>query len=135
MAAPRDPFHEHVGELFAPLGVVTIRRMFGGAGVYLHGVMFALIADGETYLKVDAALRADLEAEGSGPFTYEKKNGETAVMAYYRLPDMAADDPVEASGWGRRALDVALKAQAAKATKAKATKAKAKAARPPAGER
>jgi len=121
VAAPRDPYFDLVEELFAPLGAVSIRRMFGGAGVYLHGVMFALIASGETYLKVDAALKADLEAEGSGPFVFEKKTGETAVMAYYRLPDTAADDPVEASHWGRRALEVALKA---KAGQSKAGKAK-----------
>lgn len=124
MAAPRDRYFDLVEELFAPLGTVTIRRMFGGAGVYLHGVMFALIADGETYLKVDAALKADLEAEGSGPFRYEKKTGETAVMAYYRLPETAADDPAEASEWGRRALDVALKAQASKAKPARKGRAK-----------
>lgn len=147
MAAPRDPYFDLVEELFAPLGAVSIRRMFGGAGVYLHGVMFALIASGETYLKVDAALKADLEAEGSGPFVYEKKTGETAVMAYYRLPDTAADDPVEASHWGRRALDVALKAKAgqsraaqskagqSKAGKAKATRKKAGQAKPAAGTR
>lgn len=40
-----DPFHEFVAELFAPLGSVSIRRMFGGAGVYFEGVMFALLAD------------------------------------------------------------------------------------------
>ena len=114
MPTPRDPYFDLVEDLFAPLGVVTIKRMFGGAGVYLQGVMFALIADGETYLKVNDALKADLEAAGSSPFVYEKKTGEQAVMGYYRLPDEAADDPVEASRWGRCALDVALRAKAAK---------------------
>ncbi|MEM7766662.1 MAG: TfoX/Sxy family protein [Pseudomonadota bacterium] len=113
MAKPRDPFFDVVEDLFAPLGTVTIKRMFGGAGVYLHGVMFGLLADGEVFVKVDEALRADLEVEGSEAFVFTTKNGEQAVMGYWRLPDTAADDPAEASAWGRRALDVALKAKAA----------------------
>ena len=42
MAKPPDPFHEFVMELFAPMGPVTVRRMFGGAGVFKDGLMFAL---------------------------------------------------------------------------------------------
>jgi DNA transformation protein len=114
MAKPPDPYHEYVRELLAPLGPVTIKRMFGGAGVMVHDVMFALIARDQLYLKVDDALKAALEEEGSEPFRYEKKTGEVAVMAYYAMPDAAADDPEEASAWARRALDVALKARAGK---------------------
>jgi len=116
MAKPPDPFHEYVAELFEPLGHVTIKRMFGGAGVYAHEVMFALLADEVIYLKVDDALKADLVAEGCGPFTFEMK-GKSGQMNYYNLPDTAADDPEEASAWGRRALGVALKAKAAKPAK------------------
>ena len=112
MAKPRDPFFDYVEELFAPLGPVRIRRMFGGAGVYAGDVMFALIADDQIYLKVDEALKRDLEEEGCGPFTYDKKDGTQAVMmAYYALPDSAADDPDEACAWGRRALNVAMKSK------------------------
>ena len=107
-------------ELFGPLGVST-RRMFGGAGVYAEGVMFALIDGGEEaiYLKADEALRADLEAEGSRPFLYTfpsgPRAGETVGMGYWSLPDAALDEPDAACAWGRRALDVALKAKAGKA--------------------
>ncbi|MCI4645982.1 MAG: TfoX/Sxy family protein [Hyphomonadaceae bacterium] len=111
MAKSPDPFHEFVRELFAPLGPVTIKRMFGGAGVYAHEVMFGLIAQDQLYLKVDDALKVALEEEGSEPFRYEKKTGEVAVMAYYALPDAATGDPEAASAWGRRALNVALKAK------------------------
>jgi DNA transformation protein len=117
MAKPPDPFHDFVAELFAPMGPVTIKRMFGGAGVYADGVMFALVADDEIYLKVDDALKSDLEAEGSEPFSFEMKDGKSAQMNYYRIPSDAMDHDQDASDWGRRALDVALKAKAAKAPK------------------
>ena len=58
MAKPPDPFHEFVIELFAPMGPVSVKRMFGGAGVFRDGLMFALIADDTLFLKTDAALRA-----------------------------------------------------------------------------
>ena len=67
MAKPPDPFHEFVMELFGPMGPVSVRRMFGGAGVFKDGLMFGLLADDVIYLKTDAALRAELEAEGCEP--------------------------------------------------------------------
>ena len=115
MAKPPDPFHEFVAELFAPMGPVSIRRMFGGAGVFRDGLMFALLGDDTVYLKTDAKLRADLEAEGSAPFLWTKPStGEEIDMGYVSLPSSAMDDPDEASAWARRALAVARAKAAAK---------------------
>ncbi len=61
-------FRDHVLDLLAPLGPVAARPMFGGFGIYLDGVMFALIADDTLYLKVDEGTRPDYEAAGSAPF-------------------------------------------------------------------
>lgn len=115
MPKPPDPFHEFVSELFAPMGTVSIRRMFGGAGVFRDGLMFALLGDDTVYLKTDAKLRADLEAEGSAPFLWTKPStGEVIDMGYVSLPSSAMDDPDEASAWARRALAVARAKAAAK---------------------
>jgi DNA transformation protein len=108
-------------ELFAGLGV-SARRMFGGAGLYAEGVMFALIDDSEAiFLKADATLRAELAAEGAHPWVYTypsgPKAGQAMEMGYMSLPDAALDEPAVACDWGRRALEVALKAQAAKPPK------------------
>ena len=115
MPKPPDPFHEFVAELFAPMGPVSIRRMFGGAGVFRDGLMFALLGDDTIYLKTDATLRADLEAEGCAPFLWTKPSaGEEIDMGYVSLPSSAMDDPDEASAWARRALAVARAKAAAK---------------------
>jgi DNA transformation protein len=124
MAKPPDPFHEFVAELFAPMGPVSIRRMFGGAGVFRDGLMFALLGDDTVYLKTDAQLRVDLEAVGSAPFLWTKPStGEEIDMGYVSLPSSAMDDPDEASAWARRALAVA-KAKAAAKPPAKPKKKK-----------
>tara|TARA_R110001606_G_scaffold278903_1_gene427461 strand:- start:1848 stop:2216 length:369 start_codon:yes stop_codon:yes gene_type:complete len=112
MAKPPDPFHDFVADLFAPLGDVRIKRMFGGAGVYAQGVMFALLADDVIYLKTDAALRSALEAEGGEAFVWERpSDGKRMEMGYVSLPSAAMDDADDASAWGRRALSVALAAK------------------------
>ena len=104
-------FATFVVELLGGVGPVSVRRMFGGAGVYLEGVMFGLIAEDVLYLKADDALRADLVAAGSAPFIWTPRTGpragEAVDMGYLRMPEAALDDPDEACAWGRRALAVA----------------------------
>lgn len=113
--------HDFVVELFAGLGPVRIKRMFGGAGIYAGDVMFGLIDDDAIFLKTDEALRAELAAEGSTHWVYRRKDGTAEVSSYWRLPDAALDDPEEAARWGRRALDAARAGKTAKVRKKKKT--------------
>ena len=101
-----EAFHAFARELFSGLGPVSVRRMFGGAGIYADGVMFALIDDDTIYIKADEALKADLRSHGSAAWTYTR-DGETREMGYWRLPESALDDPDEAAIWARRALAIA----------------------------
>jgi DNA transformation protein and related proteins len=104
-----DP--EFIRELFAPFGAVTVKRMFGGAGIYSEGFMFALVFDGAIFLKVDEASIPDFEREGSRPFVYTRAKTPGRVgrasMAYWRLPERLYDDPDELAVWAGRALAIA----------------------------
>jgi DNA transformation protein len=114
-----DP--EYLAELFEPLGAVKVKRMFGGQGVWLDGMMFALVFGDTVYLKVDDETVGAFEAEGSGPFVYSMKGGERqGSLRYYRLPEATGDDPEAVSRWGRLAVDAALRARAPKSKKKKA---------------
>ena len=114
-----DPdFGEWVREHFHALGRLEIKRMFGGAGVYASGVMFALLDDGVVWLKADQALAPALREAGSRQFTYPTKDGRTMSMGYWTLPDSALDDPDEALAWARRSLEVALRTAASRRTRA-----------------
>ena len=105
-----DPdFGEWVREHFAGLGRLEIKRMFGGAGLYASGVMFAILDDGVVWLKADPALAEELREASCRPFTYPTKDGRTMAMAYWSLPDPALDDADQAVAWARRSLTVALK--------------------------
>jgi DNA transformation protein len=108
-------------DLFAGLGPVDVRRMFGGAGIYAGAVMFGLVDEGRIYLKTDAALEADLRAAGAEPWIYTERRGPKAGIptetSYLSLPDGALDDPEEACAWARRALAIAEAVKAARPKK------------------
>ena len=109
-------FLEHLTDMLAPMGAVAARRMFGGAGLFREGLMFALIARDTLYLKVDDENRAAFEEAGMGPFTYEKK-GKTSAMSYFEAPPDALDDPDALLPWARSAWEAALRANAGKVKK------------------
>ena len=64
---------EAIRELFTVFGPVTVRRMFGGAGLFADGIMFALVSDGDIFLKADEETIPTLKSDGSRPFTYGAK--------------------------------------------------------------
>ena len=105
---------EHIIELFAGFGPVSVRRLFGGFGIYADGIMFALASRDVIYLKADDATATAFEREGRGPFTYAAKGGKRTVMSYWQLPDRLYDDADELADWARAALAVARRAKARK---------------------
>lgn len=103
---------DYIEDVFAGVGKVTVRRMFGGQGVYAGDVMFALGHDEALYIKADEAMRAELAAQGSAPFVFQMASKpQPTTTGYWRLPDSALDDPDEAAGWAQRALAVARAAK------------------------
>jgi DNA transformation protein and related proteins len=112
---PVDP--EFIRELFGPFGPVTIRRMFGGAGIWSEGLMFALEFDGALFLRVDEASIPDFEREGSRPFVYTRAKSAGRVgrasLSYWRLPERLYDDPDELAVWAGRARTIAERKKSA----------------------
>ena len=102
---------ESIVDLFAGLGRVSIRRMFGGKGIYHEGLIIAVELDGELLLKADATSAADFEAAGSQQWTYVgKRHGKRVAMPYWSVPDAALDDPDEMKVWAGKAFEAALRA-------------------------
>ncbi|MBA3051436.1 TfoX/Sxy family protein [Brevundimonas sp.] len=117
-----DPdFGEWVREHFAGLGPMRIKPMFGAAAVYADDLIWALLDDGVVWLKVDEENEPALRAAGSRQFTYPTKDGQVMGMAYWSLPETAADDPDEALGWARASIAAAVR-KAAKKRKPKKLK-------------
>lgn len=117
-----DP--ESVQELFSEFGRVTVRRMFGGAGIFADRLMIGLISNGDIYLKADDETVPSFEREGLKPFSYGAKR-RRVVMSYWRMPDRLLDDPDELAQWARAAFGAA-KRSAAKKTRPKSKRRPAK---------
>ena len=115
---------EFIRELFSEFGPVQVRRMFGGAGLFVDGLMFGLVTDGMIYLKADAETTPAFEREHCAPFGYSTKHGRRVLTSYWRLPDRLYDDAGELAQWARQALAVARKKAAAKPAAAVRKKSK-----------
>ena len=109
-------FVTYVVELMQSIGPVSAKRMFGGYGIFLDGLMFGLIADSVLYLKVDEDTENEFKAKGLEAFTYTKKGNEFK-MSYYQAPDEALEDAEEMSSWANKAYGAALKAASKKRRK------------------
>ena len=118
--------HEDLRELFSAFGPVAIRRMFGGAGIFADGLMFAIVSDGVIYLKADPDQVPHFEREGMSAFTYRTKMGERALTSYWRMPERLYDDPEELAQWARRAAAAAQRNAGARPQPAKRFKRTAK---------
>jgi DNA transformation protein len=114
-----DEFIEYVMELFGPFGTVGARPMFGGHGVYLDGLMFAIVSGDMLYLKADEMNRAEFEHAGCEVFGYARK-GKRATLNFFRAPDDAMESPELMLPWARTAYAAALRTNAKKQVAAQA---------------
>lgn len=107
-----DGFAEFLREQLAPLGHVTMRRMFGKTGVFCNGLMFGMVADDVLYVRVDDENRAAFkEAEADPPLNYEKR-GSTIDLSFWRVPERLLDEPEELVLWATTALGAARRVAA-----------------------
>ena len=107
-----DSFAEFMREQLAPLGRITMRRMFGKTGVFCDRLMFGMVTDDTLYFRVDDHNRAAFkEAASFPPLSYEKK-GRTIDLSFWRTPERLLDEPDELVAWARAALAAARRVAA-----------------------
>lgn len=108
-------FAEFLREQLAPLGRITMRRMFGKTGVFCDGVMLGMVADNTLYVRVDDQNRETFkEAATSPPLNYAKR-GAIIDLAFWRVPEPLFDEPDELLAWTRAALAAAHRVAAQRA--------------------
>ena len=100
-------------DLFEGLGTISIRRMFGGKGIYHQGLIVALVVQDELLLKADQESAPALIAAGSTQWTYDgRKNGKTVALPYWSVPDEAHDVPEIMPASARLASAASLRPEA-----------------------
>lgn len=106
-------FVSYVIELMQPLGPVYAKRMFGGHGIFLDGLMFGIIDNSVLYLKADNDSKDDFIAQGLEAFKYSKQ-GKQLKLSYYQAPEQALEDAEEMQLWANKAYLTALRAASKK---------------------
>lgn len=111
-----DEYFNFILERMQVVGPVKGRKMFGGYGLFLDGVMFALIAYDDLYFKADKETIPVFEENDLGPFIYSK-DGKDVKMSYYRAPDESVEDDEVMIQWATMAHETATRAAARKKKK------------------
>lgn len=102
-----EEFGSYLCDELRPLGMISLRRMFGKTGVFCDGVMFAMVNDNELYLRVDDQNRDAFAEAASAPSLNYMKGGQVIDLALWRAPDRLFDDHDELIVWSRLALAAA----------------------------
>jgi DNA transformation protein len=101
-------FIAHLHDLFAALGPISSRAMFGGHGVYFDGLIIGIVIEDALYLKTDGQTRARFEAAGCTPFVYAGQQ-HPITTSYWSLPDDAMESPQAMLPWAKLAFEAALR--------------------------
>lgn len=105
MAVSRE-FQEYILERLECVGEVTAKKMFGGLGLYLGGIFFALAAENTLYFKVDDHNRPEFVKAGCKPFRpFTDKDYE---MSYFEVPADVLEDDSLLRQWADKAFAAAL---------------------------
>lgn len=103
---PQDSLREWLLEVLGALPELSIRRMFGGAGIYSGEGMFGILYQQRVYLKTDERTRPSFEKLGSEAL---RVRSGSVLTSYYELPAEVLDDEQELMSWARLAIEVAAR--------------------------
>ena len=98
-------------DVFSAFSGITCKSLFGGYGFYKDGIIFACIADGQLYFKVDDMNRSKYEAYRSEPFVYEHKSHKKTHMPYWTLPECILEDKDQLKIWINESITASLRSQ------------------------
>ncbi|CAN5830376.1 hypothetical protein BH11PSE6_BH11PSE6_13550 [soil metagenome] len=99
-----------VAEAMEPLGALTMRKMLGGATLYLDGTIFAIVSDEGLWFKSDAVSDAEWDDAGCPRFTFTMTDGRVEAMNYRRAPDTVYDDADDLRLWALLGLGAGRRA-------------------------
>ena len=99
-----ETYADFLREQLAPLGRLSLRRMFGKTGVFCDGVMFAVVTENTLYFRVDDHNREIFKEAAVFPPLNYAKGGAMIDLSFWRVPERLFDEPDELVTWARAAL-------------------------------
>jgi DNA transformation protein and related proteins len=98
---PDESFKDFVLDQLHDLDAVDCRRMFGGYGLYQHGVFFGIISQARLYFKTNLVTRAAYVQCGMQPF---RPNARQTLTSYYEVPVDILEDHAQLTRWAQQAV-------------------------------
>ena len=102
-----DSFAEFLREQLAPLGRITMRRMFGKTGVFCDDVMLGMVTENTLYFRVDDHNRATFEEANSFPPLNHRKKGFTSSPSTLSISGGCVTVIGRGDGWTIGIVEVA----------------------------
>jgi DNA transformation protein and related proteins len=99
----KNEFKEYVLDQLHRLSGVECKHMFGGFGLYCHGIFFGIIADGCVYFKTNATTVNAYKERGLEPF---KPSAKQTLKNYYEVPTEILEDEEQLAEWAQKATRV-----------------------------
>ncbi len=91
-----NEFVAFVREQLRLVSGVEFRAMFGGHGIYQHGVFFGIVSKGSVYFNTGSKNRKDYIDRGMQPF---RPNEKQTLKNYYEVPAEILEDEEQLAEW------------------------------------
>jgi DNA transformation protein and related proteins len=91
-------------EAMSKVDVITYRRIFNGAGIYHHGVQFAILINDHLYFRADEASHFLFEQKAMQAFQPLCSRIESR---FYQVPESVLENPSELRYWMRISVEAA----------------------------
>ena len=95
-------FLNYVLSQLSEFGDVSVKKMFGGAGLFHNGLMFGKVGGSTLRLKVDESNQKEYEERGMKPFYSEKKK---KGMPYWEVPADILEDRTQLAEWAGNRIE------------------------------
>jgi DNA transformation protein and related proteins len=103
-----ENFKNYILDQLSEFPEVQSKNMFGGAGFFLDGTMFAMIGGGVFRLRADEQTVSDFESRGMELF---QPNKLRKGMPYWEVPVDVFEDKHLLKEWAIKAYEAALRAK------------------------
>ena len=100
-----EEFKDFVMDQMDGMSGITVKKMFGGAGIFHESKMFAILHKSQMFLKVDDSNRRDFEEAGMGPF--QPFPDKPMKMPYYAVPPEILEEREKLKKWASASIEIA----------------------------
>lgn len=109
--AVSESYKQYIDDQLNGLEGLYSKKMFGGVGYFIDGVIFGLIAGEVFRLKADESTIPRYSNFGMSGYEIPGKN---MTMPYFQVPDKIIEDKDELKKWSLEALEISIQSKKTK---------------------